>query len=266
MEPHDLLYTGYCFAKRRNRATILYAMNTSQIRTNLEHVRCRIAAAAERAGRDPEDITLVAVTKTHPVEIVQAAYEADIRDIGENRLDEALEKQRATAALEGIRWHMIGHVKLEQAAAVVGRFALVHSVDTLKLARALNRQAMARDIAQVDVLLQANVSGEHSKYGFPADTQKGRDKLCASAADLAIMYPRLRIRGLMTMAPFVDDPEMVRPIFAGLRELRSRLARELPQADWSHLSMGMTNDFEVAVEEGATIVRVGTAIFGERKG
>lgn len=240
-------------------------MDTPQIRENLDSVYDRIATAAECVGRDPNDIMLVAVTKTHAPAVVRAAYDAGVRDVGENRVDEALEKQRATADCDELRWHMIGHVKPQQAAGLIRRFTLVHSVDTLKLARALNRQAMALDVPQVDILLQVNVSGEHSKYGFPASTEKERDTLCVTAGDMTLMFPRLRIRGLMTMAPFVDDPEMVRPIFAGARRLRDRLARELPQADWSHVSMGMTHDFEVAVQEGATIVRIGTAIFGQRK-
>lgn len=225
----------------------------------------RIATAAERAGRDPDDVTLVAVTKTHPPAVVQAAYDVGIRDVGENDIVEALEKQRATVGCDELRWHMVGHIRPEHAGEVVGRFTRIHSVDTRKLARALNRHATARELPKVDVLLQVNVSGEHRKYGFPASNEKERDAFCATAGDLTLMFPRLRVRGLMTMAPFVDNPETVRPVFAGMRRLRDRLERELPQVDWSHLSMGMTNDFEVAVEEGATIVRIGTAIFGERR-
>lgn len=235
------------------------------LRDNLDRVRTRLAAAAERAGRAPGDVTLVAVTKTHPPELVRTAYELGIRDVGENDLDEAVEKQAALADLSALRWHMIGHLKPNQAPEVVGRFALIHSVDTVRLARALNVAATQQNLPHIDVLLQVNVSGERRKYGFRAATERQRNEFCAAAADVTLMFPRLRLRGLMTMAPFVDDAEVVRPVFAALRQLRDRLSRELPQVDWSHLSMGMTNDFEVAVEEGATIVRIGTAIFGERR-
>ncbi|MCZ7571947.1 MAG: YggS family pyridoxal phosphate-dependent enzyme [Ardenticatenaceae bacterium] len=229
--------------------------------TNLERVRERIAAAAIRSGRKPAEITLVAVTKTHPPEVVAAAYELGLRDIGENRVEEALRKQAVLPP--DLRWHMIGHIQRRKARDVVGNFHLVHSVDSLRLAEELEKRARAVNVL-VDILLEVNVTGEASKYGFQATTPAERDTLVAAAAALTTL-PSLRVRGLMTMAPFVADPEETRPFFAAVRHLRERLRRELPAHEWAFLSMGMTNDFEVAIEEGATHVRIGTAIFGERE-
>ena len=224
------------------------------IAQRLADVRERIARAANRAGRDPQAVTLIAVSKTVAAPRIYAAYLSGQRDFGENRVEDALDKQ--VALPDDTVWHMIGHIQSRKARDVVGRFALTHSVDSLSLAETLQRRAEAAD-ARVPILLEVNVSGEESKYGFqPGDL--------AGAVAAIQGLNRLTLRGLMTMAPIVDDPEQARPVFRGLRELRERLAAEFPSVDWAHLSMGMTDDFEVAIEEGATLVRVGRAIFGER--
>jgi len=227
------------------------------IAANFQRVRERIAAAAERVGRDPAEITLVAVTKTHPPEVIRAAYEVGQRHFGENRVKEAAGK---VGDLPGdITWHMVGHLQSRKAALAVDLFDIVHSVDSVKLARRLDRFCAERG-RTMPVLVEVNVSGEASKYGFPiAD----RDALEAVVAEM-LTLPHVRIEGLMTMAPIVADPEEARPMFRALRELRDSLATRFSQVEWRHLSMGMTDDFEVAIEEGATMVRIGRAIFGPR--
>jgi len=226
----------------------------AEIEANLQVVRERIAAAARRAGRDPAEITLVAVTKTQPVEVIRAAYELGLRDFGENRVEEA--ETKFDQLPDDIRWHMVGHVQSRKAARAVKPYVLVHSVDRVKLARRLDRFA-AEAGRTLPILLEVNVSGEATKYGFhPAEVE--------AAVEAMRAFEHLHIQGLMTMAPIVPDPEEARPVFVALRELRDRLAARFPDLDWHHLSMGMTDDFEVAVEEGATIVRIGRAIFGER--
>jgi len=221
----------------------------------LSHVRHRIAAAAERAGRCVEDVGLVAVTKRHGSEEIRELIEAGQLVLGENRVPEMLEKVRVfREGYSGVQWHFIGHLQTNKARRVVGEAALIHSVDSLRLAEALQRGAESADCV-VDFLLEANVSGEVSKFGI------GVGDLETVASGLR-SFDRVRCLGLMTMAPFVDDPEDARPVFRGLRKAMERL-REAghEHLDLRHLSMGMTNDFEVAVEEGATLVRVGTALF-----
>lgn len=228
------------------------------ITVNLDDVRQRIAGAAQRVGRDPDEVTLVAVSKTKPMWMIQAAAMAGQLDFGENRLEELWRKVDESQALDlnAIRWHMIGPIQSRKTPQAVGPFALIHSVDRLKIARRLSRDAEAADCV-LSVLLEVNVSGEDSKHGFAPDD------LATAAVEMAAL-PGIRVMGLMTMAPFVADEAVIRPVFRRLRELRDDLAVQLPQIDWRHLSMGMTNDFEIAVEEGATIVRVGSAIFGAR--
>lgn len=224
------------------------------IAERLDTVRGRVARAAERAGRPADAVTLIAVSKTVPPPRVYAAYLAGVRDFGENRVEEALPKQ--TALPDDVVWHMIGHIQSRKARDVVGHFALTHSVDTLRLAETLQRRAEAADV-QAPILLEVNVSGEASKDGFAPDA--------LPAALTAIGgLSRLTVRGLMTIAPIADNPEDVRWVFRGLRELRDQAAAAFPSLRLDHLSMGMTDDFEVAIEEGATLVRVGRAIFGER--
>jgi PLP dependent protein len=220
----------------------------------------RIAAAACRAGHPFDAITLVAVSKTHGPEAVAEAFRAGLRAFGENRTEEASPKSAAVAALvapaEPPAWHMVGHVQSRKAADVLPWSSMVHSVDSARLAGRLSR--FCTEIGrELEILLEVNVSGEASKYGFlPAELSQAVEHIAG--------LPALRLRGLMTVAPIVPRPEMARPVFARLRQLRDELALRYPTLDFAHLSMGMTDDFEVAVEEGATLVRIGRAIFGER--
>jgi pyridoxal phosphate enzyme (YggS family) len=245
------------------------------IATRIDVVRERISAAAKRAGRSPEEIRLVAVSKTHPPELVAQACAAGLRDFGENRVQEAEPK---IAALEvdraAITWHLIGHLQSNKAKRAAALFDIVHSVDSLSLAEALARGVSARipnsqpsTPTPLPILLQVNVSGEASKDGFDLAGWEDRpDRLDRffAAAERLLALPQLRVGGLMTIAPWSDDPAAARPSFRSAQRLRDALTRRFPAADWSALSMGMTDDFEVAIEEGATIVRVGRAIFGER--
>jgi len=229
------------------------------IAANLAMVRQRIAAAAQRVGRTANQITLVAVSKTQPFEAIETAYAAGQRDFGENRVEELWPKveQAKQQGLADIRWHLIGTIQSRKSADAIGPFALIHSVDRLKLANRLNRDAVAVDTV-MDVLLEVNVSGEESKHGFTPQ------ELLAAVPE-CVAYTGIRVVGLMTMAPFVAEAEETRPVFRRLRELRDSVTRKHPGVVWPELSMGMTNDFEVAVEEGATLVRVGSAIFGARQ-
>ncbi len=229
------------------------------IAANLGRVRARMAAAAQRAGRRADQVTLIAVSKTEPMTAIQTALSQGQHDFGENRLEELWDKVRQAQKLglaEQIRWHVIGNIQSRKSSLALGPFALIHAVDRLKIAERLSRDA-ARTGCVLSVLLEVNVSGEASKHGFTPD------QLRRELAQLAAL-PALRIQGLMTMAPFVADPEETRPIFRSLAQLQQELAAAHPLLDLRHLSMGMTNDFEVAIEEGATMVRIGTAIFGAR--
>ncbi len=246
------------------------------IPANLNLVQERIQAAAQRAGRDPAEVTLIAVTKTHPVEVMQAAYQAGLRHFGENRVEEGRLKILAfnewlaanSEADERPTWHMIGHLQSRKVADALAHFDIIHSVDSLKLAERLNRLAERDGVEPpVPVLLECNVSGEASKYGFELSQWEEDREVRTAFSDVVrriVELPRLRLGGLMTMAPIVPDPELVRPVFVALRNLRDALIEEFPDAEWRHLSMGMTDDFEVAIEEGATLIRVGRAIFGPR--
>jgi len=217
------------------------------IAENLACVRERIEQACRRAGRSTGEVTLVGVTKGHPAEAIEEACAAGLRDVGENRVQEAQAKIEALAS-RGVRprWHLIGHVQTNKAKTARNLFAIIHSVDSLRLAQALSRQTEE----PVSILLEVNVAQEASKFGFAPD------ELPQVFADIAAL-PQLDVRGLMTVAPMADHPERVRPVFRRLRELRDELGLR-------ELSMGMTDDFEVAIEEGATLVRVGRAIFGPR--
>ncbi len=242
-----------------------------QIRSNYTRVVERIAAAAERSGRNANEITLVAVSKGHDVSFVEAVYRAGHRDFGENRPEEGSEKTHAARKkfapeIDPIQWHMIGHVQSRKARLVAADFDYVHSIDSVKLSRKLAHAAEELGRTR-PVLLECNVSGEESKYGFPVDrfaTEPEQWTALSNAIDEIIALPNLSINGLMTMAPIVADLNEVRLYFRRLVELQARLVEAFPAGDWQALSMGMTDDFEVAIEEGATIVRVGRAIFGER--
>ena len=213
----------------------------------MQDVRERVAAACLRAGRSPDEVTIVAVSKTFPPAAIASAMAAGIGDMGENRVQEAAAK---ISALGGVsprpRWHLVGHLQTNKVRNALGLFDIIHSVDSFHLAQAISQRAQR----PVSVLLEVNVAGEASKSGFsPGEV--------GSAAEAVARLPNLDLRGLMMIAPLVSDPEEVKPFFAGLRRLRDGLRL-------AELSMGMTDDFEVAIEEGATLVRTGRAIFGER--
>ncbi|HXB55840.1 MAG TPA: YggS family pyridoxal phosphate-dependent enzyme [Vicinamibacteria bacterium] len=221
-------------------------------------VRERIHRAAARAGRSPDDVVLVAVTKTHPPEVVREAFAAGLRDFGENRVQEAEEKVQALAELRtaGIRWHLVGHLQSNKARKAVPLFDLVHSLDDAELGRRLDR--IGSDEARVvRTLVQVDLAGEGTKSGLP-------EAALLPTLEALRGLPSLRIEGLMVLPPFSEDPERTRPYFRRLRELRDR-ARAQSLLSGTDLSMGMSHDFEVAIEEGATLVRVGTELFGERK-
>jgi PLP dependent protein len=233
------------------------------IRENHQRVMDQIAEAARRSGRAADEIRLVVVTKTQSLEIVEAAIEAGVRIFGENYPEEGAMKIQSLSAQSGVEWHMIGHVQSRKARLVADHFALLHSLDSLKLARRLDRFA-AEANRVLPALLEFNVGGEESKSGWDASDQSGWDALLPEISEL-LTLPNLRIQGLMTMPPLGTDPEESRRFFLRLRRLRDHLASQFPQADWRELSMGTSMDFEVAVEAGATLVRVGTAIVGARQ-
>jgi PLP dependent protein len=235
----------------------------ASIRENHLYVLDQIADAARRSGRRANEIRLVVVTKTQPVEIIQAAVEAGVRILGENYAEEGVMKIRSLPAQSGVEWHMIGHVQSRKARLVADHFALLHSLDSLKLARRLDRFA-AEANRILPALLEFNVGGEESKSGWDASSEAQWESFLPEIADL-LDLPNLRVQGLMTMPPLGTDPEESRRFFQRLRLLRNHLASQFPRADWHELSMGTSTDFQVAVEEGATLVRVGTAILGVRK-
>lgn len=217
------------------------------ISQNLLDVEQRVAQAAQRAGWPPGEITIVAVTKGLTAQAIDAALEAGIRHIGENRVQEAMEKKARLSKLQICpTWHMVGHLQTNKVKTAVEIFDIIHSIDSLRLAEALSGRARNT----IPVLLQVNISKEEPKSGF------SEAELPKAVEDITLL-PRLEVKGLMTIAPLVGDPEEVRPIFRRLRELGDSLRLK-------HLSMGMSDDFEVAVEEGATMVRIGRAIFGKR--
>jgi pyridoxal phosphate enzyme (YggS family) len=220
-------------------------------------VRERIRRAAARAGRSPDDVVLVAVTKTHPPQVVREAFAAGLRDFGENRVQEAEGKVLALADLRtAIRWHLVGHLQSNKARKAVPVFDLVHSLDDADLGRRLDRLGV-EEARVVRTLVQVDLAGEGTKSGLPEDA-------LLPTLEALRGLPSLRVEGLMVLPPFAEDPERTRPFFRRLRELRDR-ARAQSLLAGSHLSMGMSHDFEVAIEEGATYVRVGTELFGERK-
>jgi pyridoxal phosphate enzyme (YggS family) len=229
------------------------------IADNLAAIRERIARAARRAGRDPEKIALMAVTKTQSAERIIEAYAAGQRLFGENRVQEFAEKVSALAELHGAEFHMIGHLQSNKVTKAAEIFGALDSLDSAKLGDRLNAAA-ERAGNTLGVLIEINSGGEAAKSGVAPDSAE-LERILAGARD----WPQLRIRGLMTVPPFTDDPEGARSYFRQLRELRQRLVgRELPFVGLDVLSMGMSHDFEVAIEEGSTCVRIGTAIFGER--
>jgi PLP dependent protein len=230
------------------------------IRDNIAAVQEQIAAAAKRSGRSPSDIALIAVTKTHPPDRIRKAYESGLRLFGENRVQEFSTKAGTLAALANAEWHMIGHLQTNKAAKAAELFSAVDSVDSVKLAERL--AAAARPLKKrLQILIEVNVGGEAAKSGVDPGSPELEDLLKA-----APRLEALNFRGLMTVPPFTEDPEGARPYFRRLRTLRDQIAtRNLPAITLEILSMGMSHDFAVAIEEGSTCIRIGTAIFGERE-
>jgi len=229
------------------------------ISENIAQLKERIANTARRARRGTDEIALMAVTKTHPPERIREAYEAGLRLFGENRVQEFAGKASTLASLPGAEWHMIGHLQTNKAVKTVQLFSAVDSVDSVKLAEKLNSAAQASG-KKLAILIEVNIGEEEAKSGVALGSQE-LETLLQSAPRLE----KLEFRGLMTVPPYTDDPEGARPYFRKLRELRDTIAsRKLPAISMDVLSMGMSDDFEVAIEEGSTCVRVGTSIFGER--
>ena len=235
----------------------------SSVRENYQSTLDQIAAAARKSNRNPDEVRLVVVTKSQPLDVVQAAIEAGVRILGENYAEEAVTKIQSLAAQSAVEWHMIGHVQSRKARLVVDHFALLHSLDSLKLAQRLNRFAAERNHI-LPVLLEFNVGGEESKSGWDASDEGQWSALMPEIAGL-LDLTHLRLQGLMTMPPLETDPQDSRRFFQRLRRLRDYLAVQFPNVNWHELSMGTSADYSVAVEEGATLVRVGTAIVGARK-
>jgi pyridoxal phosphate enzyme (YggS family) len=229
------------------------------VASNISHILEQVAAAARRSGRGPAEVSLMAVTKTQPSERIREAYAAGLRLFGENRVQEFAGKAGALQDLADAQWHMIGHLQTNKAAKAAEFFSRVESVDSLRLAERLN--ASARELGKrLAVLIEINVGGEAAKSGVAAESEDLQELLHGAAR-----LEHLEFRGLMTVPPFTEDPQQARPYFRKLRELRDQIAgRRLPGVGMQVLSMGMSHDFEVAVEEGSTCVRVGTGIFGER--
>jgi pyridoxal phosphate enzyme (YggS family) len=232
--------------------------DTNELRGRLAQVRHRIEASARRAGRDPAEIELITVSKTHPPEVLRRAIEAGASDLGENRVQEADEKIEVMGR-DSARWHLIGHLQANKARRAVALFDVIHSLDSASLARRLARLCEEAEREVLPVLIQVDLGNEETKSGVSEAELPEVIKTVSACA-------RLSLTGLMTLPPFFDDPELVRPFFRHLRELRDALAaHEVFGEGRGELSMGMSHDYEVAIEEGATFVRVGTAIFGERQ-
>ncbi len=236
---------------------------TLNIADNVQRVCEQIAEAARRSGRQASDVTLVAVTKAFPIETVLAGYAAGLRHFGENRVQEAAEKIPAVLAqTPQAHWHLIGHLQRNKVKSAVELFGIVHSVDSLRLAQEISRRCVAAN-KHMPILLEVNLSGEETKYGFRLSSD--HSAFWREAESIGAL-PAVQVQGLMTMAPYSTNAEEARPVFSALRALRDELVARRAAECWPHLSMGMSGDFEVAIEEGATLVRIGTAIFGERTG
>ena len=226
------------------------------IAENIESIQKEKAEAAERAGRNPEDILLCAVTKTHTAEQINEAIRAGVTDIGENKVQEILDKYDKVLP---VRWHMIGHLQTNKVKYIIDKVCLIHSVDSFRLAEEINRRAAQHGIV-MDILVQVNAACDEAKFGVDMDAAE------SLVREILENCSSIRVRGLMTIAPYAENPEEIRPYFHQMRQLYDRLARDIshPSMDFKYLSMGMSNDRVVAVEEGSTVIRVGTAIFGAR--
>lgn len=230
-------------------------INDKELQDNLKDVESKICAACERSGRKREEVTLIAVSKTKPAEMVQTLYNEGVYDFGENKVQEILAK--GPVLPNDIRWHMIGHLQRNKVKQVIDKTCLIHSVDSLRLAEEIEKEADKHNLV-IPILLEVNVAGEESKFGMTKE----------EALDLVVLLSQFRhiaVKGLMTIAPNVENPEENRPIFRDLKQLSVDIInKNIDNISMDVLSMGMTNDYEVAIEEGATMVRVGTGIFGTR--
>ncbi len=227
---------------------------SGEVRSNLESVASRMRSAARRAGRDPDDVTLIGVTKTVPAARVLSAIESGLTHLGENRVQDAGPKIEALAAAGKVTWHMIGHLQSNKAGRAVDLFSWIHSIDSVSLARKVARRGVEAGV-RPRVLVQVDLGREETKHGI-------EEALLRELVEEVASLEGLELRGLMTLPPWSEDPEAARPFFRRLRALRDRLAAAGPPLP--DLSMGMTDDFEVAIEEGATMIRVGRALFGDR--
>ena len=222
---------------------------------NLKKIEDNVDAACKKAGRSRDEVTLIAVSKTKPVEMLSTIYNQGIRDFGENKVQEMCDKMEQLPS--DIRWHMIGHLQTNKVKYIVGHTTLIHSVDSLHLAKEIEKQAEKKDVT-VDILVEVNIAEEESKFGIHKEETYELVRHIAS-------LPHVHIRGIMTIAPYVENPEDNRMYFRGIRQLSVDIAEQnIDNVDMDVLSMGMTGDYMVAIEEGATMVRVGTGIFGER--
>lgn len=225
------------------------------VKENLTEVEKRIQDACRRAGRDRSEVTLIAVSKTKPVSMLQEAYDTGIREFGENKVQEMMDKYDKLP--DDIRWHMIGHLQRNKVKYLMGKAYLIHSVDSLRLAEEISAQSVKHNVI-TNILIEVNIAGEESKFGT------SREEAIALVEDISRL-PSIHICGLMTIAPFVENPEDNRVYFRQIRQLSVDIdAKKIDNVDMRILSMGMTGDYEVAIEEGATMVRVGTGIFGAR--
>ena len=226
------------------------------LKENLEEVEEKIAKACERAGRAREEVTLIAVSKTKPVEMLQEIYDEGIRDFGENKVQELTEKYEVMP--KDMKWHMIGHLQRNKVKYIVDKVTLIHSVDSLRLAETISREAEKKGVT-VPILIEVNIAGEETKFGLSS-----KEEVISLTEQIAAL-PNLSVKGLMTVAPPAKDPEENRPFFLEIRQLSVDITnKNIDNVSMEILSMGMTNDYTVAIEEGATMVRVGTGIFGAR--
>lgn len=225
------------------------------IKSNIEYIRELKAAAAQKTGRTGEDVLLVAVTKLHSPEEINEAIDAGITDIGENKVQEIMDKYEK---VKPVRWHLIGHLQTNKVKYIIDKVAMIHSVDSLHLAKEIEKRAAQHDLT-MDILIQVNSAEEESKFGISTEET---DQLIA---DISRECPHIRTKGLMCIAPFEEDPNDAREYFAEVKKIYDKYAAlDMERVDFQYLSMGMTNDFEVAIEEGSNLIRVGTAIFGYR--
>lgn len=226
------------------------------LKENLEEVEEKIAKACEHAGRAREEVTLIAVSKTKPVEMLQEIYDEGIRDFGENKVQELTEKYEVMP--KDMKWHMIGHLQRNKVKYIVDKVTLIHSVDSLRLAETISREAEKKGVT-VPILIEVNIAGEETKFGLSS-----KEEVISLTEQIAAL-PNLSVKGLMTVAPPAEDPEENRPFFREIRQLSVDITnKNIDNVSMEILSMGMTNDYTVAIEEGATMVRVGTGIFGAR--